>query len=576
MDNGETLTIKGKSVVPGVAVGPVALVAPRPDVPERGPVVDEEHREAEYERFVAAADAVSDALKKRAAGLEGHAAEVVNATAGLAKDRGWRRRVKKATSAGDNAVDATVVATGVFVEMFKANGGVFAERVADLEDVRDRVLAQLQGLPEPGLPDLTSPSILLADDLAPADTATLDPKIVSGIVTRRGGPTSHTAIIARQLNIPCIVAVGNVGATVESGMTIGLIDGGAGTLQLNPNPDEATAAVSHWKELAAKIAAWQGPAKTNDGHRVQLLANVQDGAQAAAAATTAVEGVGLFRTELLFLSANKEPSVEDQAAAYGRVLSAFPEGKVVLRTLDSGSDKPVPFVEAEAEENPALGVRGMRVAWKRREILERQLDAVALAVEQTGRRKDVPTWVMAPMVATVDEAQWYAEMCRERNLVPGVMVEVPAAALCAHEIMEVIDFVSIGTNDLTQYTMAADRLSSPLAHLNDPWQPAVLRLIKMVCDAGKATSTPVGVCGEAASDPLLACVLTGLGVNSLSVAAPAAAGVGAELAEVSLAACQDMAAAAIAESSPTKAKAAAAKILGHRAHDGLRKHDKKN
>lgn len=575
MDNGETVTIKGKSVVPGVAVGPVALVTPRPDVPERGPVIDEDQREAEFERFLAAADGVSEALKARAAKLEGHAAEVVNATAGLVVDKGWRRKVKKATAAGDSAVDAVVAATASFVEMFKANGGVFAERVADLEDIRDRVLAALQGLPEPGLPTLTAPSILLADDLAPADTATLDPKIVTGIVTRRGGPTSHTAIIARQLNIPCVVAVGNVGNTVTSGETIGLIDGNAGTLQLNPNPDEATAAVAHWKELAAKIAAWEGPAKTNDGHRVQLLANVQDGAQAAAAAGTAVEGVGLFRTELLFLSASKEPTVEEQAAAYGRVLAAFPEGKVVLRTLDSGSDKPVPFVEAEAEENPALGVRGMRVAWKRREILERQLDAVALAVEQTGRRKDVPTWVMAPMVATVDEASWYAAMCRERNLVPGVMVEVPAAALCAREIMEEIDFVSIGTNDLTQYTMAADRLSSPLAHLNDPWQPAVLRLIKMVCDAGHETSTPVGVCGEAASDPLLACVLTGLGVNSLSVAAPAAAGVGAELAEVSLAACQDMAAAAVAASGPAKAKAAAAKILGHRAHDGLRKHDKK-
>ena len=168
---------------------------------------------------------------------------------------------------------------------------------------------------------------------------------------------------------------------------------------------------------------------------------------------------------------------------------------------------------------------------------------------------------MAPMIATVDEARWFADMCRERSLTPGVMVEVPAVAMCASEIMREVDFVSIGTNDLTQYTMAADRLSSPLAHLNDPWQPAVLRLIKIVCSAGVETGTPVGVCGEAASDPLLACVLTGLGVNSLSVAAPSAAGVGAQIGDLTFEECQAMAAAALAATSAADAKAAAAKAL---------------
>ena len=557
MDTQETAVIKGKAVVPGVALGPIAVVAPRPAVPEAGAEVDEGQREAEYERFEQAANAVTEALKERAKSLEGHAADVVNATAGLASDRGWRRKVKKITKQGRNAIDATVTATASFVEMFTANGGVFAERVADLEDVRDRVLAHLQGLPEPGLPVLTTPSILWADDLAPADTATLNPDLVIGIVTRRGGPTSHTAIIARQLNIPCVVATGPTDVEISSGETEGMISGAAGELTVNPDEDAAKQAVHEWEQLAEKIANWEGPAQTKDGHRVQLLANVQDGPQAASAASTAVEGVGLFRTELLFLSSTKEPSVNDQAAAYGRVLNAFPKGKVVVRTLDAGSDKPVPFVEAEEEDNPALGVRGVRIAWDRQDILERQLDAIAKAVGDNDRG-EAPTWVMAPMVATADEARWFAGMCHERGLTPGIMVEVPAVALCAPEIMQEIDFVSIGTNDLTQYTMAADRLSSPLAHLNDPWQPAVLRLIKMVCEAGAETKTPVGVCGEAASDPLLACVLTGLGVNSLSVAAPSAAGVGAQVGDRTLEECQKMAAAAVAATSAVDAKKAAA------------------
>ncbi|MEJ4112368.1 phosphoenolpyruvate--protein phosphotransferase [Corynebacterium kroppenstedtii] len=560
MDTQQSAVIKGKAVVPGVAFGPIAVVAPRPAVPEMGAEVDEGHREAEYKRFESAADAVVSALKNRAMSLVGNAADVVNATAGLAADRGWRRKVKKLTTQGRNAIDATVSATASFVDMFTANGGVFAERVADLEDVRDRVLAQLQGIPEPGLPTLTSPSILLADDLAPADTATLNPELVLGIVTRCGGPTSHTAIIARQLNIPCVVAVGTSPVNIESERTPGLINGAAGELTIRPDETAAASAVHEWSQLAEKIAHWEGPAQTKDGHRVQLLANVQDGPQAASAASTAVEGVGLFRTELLFLSSTKEPTVDDQAAAYSRVLNAFPTGKVVVRTLDAGSDKPVPFVEADKEDNPALGVRGVRIAWDRQDILSRQLDAIAQAVASSNH-VNAPTWVMAPMIATVDEARWFADMCRERSLTPGVMVEVPAVAMCASEIMREVDFVSIGTNDLTQYTMAADRLSSPLAHLNDPWQPAVLRLIKIVCSAGVETGTPVGVCGEAASDPLLACVLTGLGVNSLSVAAPSAAGVGAQIGDLTFEECQAMAAAALAATSAADAKAAAAKAL---------------
>ena len=210
-------------------------------------------------------------------------------------------------------------------------------------------------------------------------------------------------------------------------------------------------------------------------------------------------GVGLFRTELCFLSAQVEPSVTEQAAIYREVLDAFPGRKVVIRTLDAGSDKPVPFADHAHEENPALGVRGVRLSFARDGLLTRQLDGIAEAVAgQPGDRSYV--WVMAPMIATIDEARRFAAEVRARGLFAGVMVEVPSVALLAEAFLGEVDFLSIGTNDLTQYTMAADRMSPDLAALTDPWQPAVLRLIAETAAAGKKLAKPVGVCGEAAAD----------------------------------------------------------------------------
>ena len=252
-------------------------------------------------------------------------------------------------------------------------------------------------------------------------------------------------------------------------------------------------------------------------------------------------------------------AVAEQAAVYRKVFEAFPTSKVVIRTLDAGSDKPIAYANMEHEDNPALGVRGLRIAWGNEGILVRQLDAIALAAE--GRGEDAPTWVMAPMLAREREARWFAELCRERGLTPGAMIEVPAAVIMADKIMPHLDFVSIGTNDLTQYTMAADRLSPSLAYLTDPWQPAVLRLVKETCRVGELTETPVGVCGEAAADPKLACVLTGLGVTSLSAASTAVAGVGAQLADLDLAACQEVARAVLDAPGATAAREIAREMI---------------
>lgn len=551
-------TVMGTGVVSGFAYAPAAWTRERPIPPATTKTLAEEDRPAEVERFKAASAAVGQRLADRASAATGVAAEVLAATANLATDRGWVRATGKLINAGSTAEAAATAATEQFVEMFTKVGGLMAERVTDLRDVRDRVIAQLMGLPEPGVPTPDHPVILLADDLAPADTAGLDPALIQGIVTRLGGPTSHTSIIARQLGIPCIVAAAAL-RDIPDGTPI-LVDGSEGSVTLGVPVEEAEAKVRSDQARRDAIRTWTGPAQTQDGVLVDVLANVQDGAGARKAAETSeARGVGLFRTELCFLSAQTEPSVAEQARIYGEVFAAFPGQKVVVRTLDAGSDKPVPFANHEHEENPALGVRGIRLQLNNPGLVERQLDAIAQAAEDQGI--DRP-WVMAPMIATVDEARSFAALCHDRNLKPGIMVEVPAVALLADEFLAEVEFFSIGTNDLTQYAMAADRMSSPLATLTDPWQPAVLRLIKMAADAGRRAGKPVGVCGEAAAAPHLACVLVGLGVTSLSMASSAIAAVGVQLASVTLQQCQDAAAAVLACGTVEETKAVARELLG--------------
>ena len=368
-----------------------------------------------------------------------------------------------------------------------------------------------------------SPSILVAEDLAPADTAGLDPTKVIALATSLGGPTSHTAIIARQLGIPCVVAADVDDIAVG---TVVLVNGGNGDVVIDPDLDEAKRLIEIDQVTRAAAAAYARPGPDLRRRRDLGYANVQDGPSAAEGRADPAEGVGLFRSELAFLGRDTEPTVEEQAAEYGAVFAAFGERKVVIRTLDAGSDKPMKFATLPDEPNPALGVRGLRLSWANPGLMTRQLDAIAQAAETT---KTSP-WVMAPMVATASEAETFAGQVRDRGLKPGVMIEVPAAALLAYRLLEHVEFLSIGTNDLSQYTMAADRLSGELAGLTDSWQPAVLHLIAITAAAGKDVGKPVGVCGEAAADPLLACVLFGVGITSLSMATSAIGQVGASLA----------------------------------------------
>jgi phosphotransferase system enzyme I (PtsI) len=421
------------------------------------------------------------------------------------------------------------------------------------------------GVPMPGIPDPGHPFILVARDLAPADTATVDPEKVLGFVTTEGGPTSHTAILARTLGVPAVVAASGA-LSVAEGTTV-VLDGGAGTLDIEPNE---AAVQDAEKRMAARRGAkrvWSGEGATSDGRRILLLANVGDPKSARAGAEAGAEGVGLFRTEFLFLDSAKEPTVAEQEEAYAGVFAAFPDGKkVVVRTLDAGADKPLAFLDQGEEPNPALGVRGVRVAFEDSGILDRQLQAIARAAE----RSSSDVWVMAPMIALASEAEWFSGKVREHGLkTPGVMVEVPAAALNAEQILGVTEFASIGTNDLAQYTLAADRMAGPLAALNDPWQPALLKLVGFTGAAGEKRGKTVGVCGEAASDPVLAMVLVGLGVTSLSMSSRAIAEVGELLRTVTYDDCKRLAQVALDAGDAQAAKAAVRAELPQLAELGL-------
>ncbi|GAA4869825.1 putative PEP-binding protein [Saccharopolyspora cebuensis] len=536
----------GVGVSPGRASGPVVRVADPLPEPARGPAPADPAAEAA--RIRPAAEAVARQLRTRAAAAAGEARSVLETTAAMAVDPTLLAQAEKSVAERSlPAARAVHEAAEQVAEMLAAAGDYLAERVRDVRDVADRIRAELGGVAPPGVPVLTGPSVLVARDLAPADTADLDPELVLALVTEEGGPTSHTAILARALGIPAVVAARGVLVATAAGATV---DGDGGVVELHAGPVPAVAA-------PRSRGDWHGSGTTADGHPVTLLANI--GSPADARAAGAADGVGLFRTEFCFLAATAEPGVAAQRAAYAEVLAPLRGKPVVVRTLDAGADKPLPFLDSGAEPNPALGVRGLRVAFDRPDLLRRQLDAIAAAAGDTGA--DVS--VMAPMVATAEEAAWFADLAREAGLDRvGVMVETPAAALGGAALLDVVDFVSIGTNDLAQYTFAADRMTGALAGLNDPWQPALLRLIAMLADAGRERGTPVGVCGEAAADPALAAVLTGLGITSLSMTAAALPAVGARLARHALADCEQAARAALtaagADAARTRARDALA------------------
>ena len=546
------MNLKGIGVSPGVAVAKVHLVRQ---------VVIDEPIPGTSSNAIAALVKVADDLEQRASHVKLDVArEVLSAQAMIARDPSLFEAIEDQLG---NSAEHSDVRPGIetafagFRSALESLGGYFAERVADLDEISSRLLSKLRNEDDNGLV-LNVPSVILAEDLTPADTAALDLDYALALVVEKGGPTSHTAIVARGLGIPAIV--GCVGALEIPASSDVMVDGRSGTLIVDPSVDEIEKYFAVEESFQERAASVVGPGRLADGSSVTLLANAGKLQDAVAANEIGADGIGLFRTELLFLDRDTEPSVEEQVQLYSDVFSAMSGKRVVLRTLDAGSDKPVPFINAIHEENPALGVRGWRLTRTANNVLERQLDAIGIAAKNS----KAEVWVMAPMIDTAQEAAEFAERARSRGLSQvGVMVETPAAAILADKVIAQVDFASLGTNDLTQYVMAADRLDSRLSDLTSSWHPAVLRTISIAAKAAKQMNRPIGVCGESAANPVLAAVLLGLGVSSLSMSPTAIAEVRGYLAQIDLAACVHAAEQVLEASSAVEAEDIAINLLGH-------------
>lgn len=422
---------------------------------------------------------------------------------------------------------------------------LLAGRATDLRDVGRRVLRLLADRVEDEsvLPDF--PVILIAEDLTPSDTTGLDPLLTLGFSTAYGGPTSHSAIIARSLDIPAIVGAGPAVLDLRDG-TLCILDGESGNLYPHPSEADLETAKIAQKDLQAlreteQLARYQ-PAILKDGHRVEVVANIGAATEAEQAVNAGAEGVGLLRTEFLFLNRAQPPSEEEQFAAYSQMTDALNGLPLIIRTLDIGGDKAVPYLNLPPEENPFLGIRGIRLCLQRSDLFRPQLRAI-YRTAQTGAVK-----IMFPMIATLEELQAAKKIAEEVRLeigaAPvdiGMMIEVPSAVLMADEFAKEVDFFSIGTNDLTQYVLAMDRGHPALAKQADGLHPAVLRMIHQTVQAATSAGKWVGVCGGMAGDPKGAAILTGLGVTELSISIPSVAAVKANLRSLSFTQTQELA-----------------------------------
>ncbi len=419
---------------------------------------------------------------------------------------------------GVAAEDAWKAAVGAVVAQYQALPDLYQRaRASDIQEVGRQVLGKIAGAAAP--PTLNGPGILIAPDLGPAETAGLDPAIVLGIATAGGGPTSHSSILARALGVPAVVGLGDHILTVVEGTPL-LLDGAAGTLIIDPDA-RAIAAYEAQQATRIGVPVARGPRTvTWSGEPVIVSANVGTVADARMAAEYRADGIGLLRTEFLFAGRATPPTEAEQVHAYREIAEAMGGRPVTLRTLDAGGDKPLAYLDHPAEANPMLGLRGIRLLLRQREILRTQLRA-ALRVAA-----DHPLRIMFPMVTTIEEWREVRAILGEEEAAMGVdvqagmMVETPAAAICADAFAPEVDFFSIGTNDLTQYVMAADRGNPATGHLAGPLHAAVLRLIEEVCAAAADHGRPVSLCGELAGDPEVIGALLLAGVRDLSVAPP--------------------------------------------------------
>ena len=543
--------LSGVSASPGIAIGPVYQFQTTHILVEDKPQ-DPESEKLALKRAIATANEqitdIYDQVSKQSG--KGQAA-IFRAHLALLNDAEIFQEVSTHVETGHSAAWAWHHAIERrSMELKQIENERLAERAADLHDIGQRVLRLLAGA-EHGAPRLPDHAVILvADDLTPSDTAQLDPKRILGLCTASGGPTAHTAIIARSLDIPCVVGAGAAVLEVDSERTC-ILDGSAGKLYIEPNAEDLESAKRFQVDLASRrneeYATRYEPAVFTDGHRVEVVGNIGKAAEATAAVEAGAEGIGLMRTEFLFLERDTPPSEDEQYEAYSEMTRALNGLPLILRTLDIGGDKIASYISLAKEENPFLGVRGIRLCLRQPGIFLPQLRAIYRA-STTG-----PIKIMFPMISTLEElheAKQVAEQVRQELGVPpveiGIMVEVPSTVLMAAEFAKHVDFFSVGTNDLTQYTLAMDRMHAALAKNVDGLHPAILRMIDMTVRAAKGAGKWVGVCGGVAGDPLGAAILSGLGVAELSMSLPSIAAVKSSLRKIKLADAEKLARRALA------------------------------
>ncbi|MEA5670413.1 phosphoenolpyruvate--protein phosphotransferase [Pseudomonas sp. MH2] len=510
--------VQGVGAAPGIASGPAHVRIERQiDYPLRGESCAQER--ARLRAALAAVDAELQTLVQRSDKAIG---EIFITHQEMLADPALGDEVDLRLAQGESAAAAWMAVIEAAASQQEAlRDALLAERAADLRDIGRRVLAQLCGVAEQAEPQ--QPYVLVMAEVGPSDVARLDPARVAGIVTAQGGATAHSAIVARALGIPAVVGAGAAILLVEAGTPL-LLDGQRGKVSVAPAADELQRALAERDQREQRLqAAWANrhePAVTRDGHAVEVFANIGDSSGIDKVVELGAEGVGLLRTELIFMAHPQLPDVATQEAEYRRVLDGLQGRPLVVRTLDVGGDKPLPYWPIADEDNPFLGVRGVRLTLQRPQVMEEQLRALLRAAD------DRPLRIMFPMVGQMHEwraAKAMVERLREEipvnDLQVGIMVEVPSAALLAPQLAREVDFFSIGTNDLTQYALAIDRGHPSLSAQADGLHPAVLQLIDMTVRAAHAEGKWVGVCGELAADPHAVPVLLGLAVDELSVAA---------------------------------------------------------
>lgn len=519
--------ITGLPAANGSALAPAFILRTEHAVADRTPGCPEDEillLDSSIATAISQLQGIADKVRKEVGDDE---AAIFEAHVMFAGDPALAEMAKNDIALGKRADLAIKQAFTTFKEMLVSTGDEYMmARAADMDDVSARVQAIINGV-DLTLDVPTEPSVIIAEELTPSQTATLPRDVMAALVTEKGSATSHAAILARAAEIPAIVGAEGILAAVKPGDVVG-VNGATGAIVVSPDEHEAEEIElriereARRKESLAELV--NTPGQTKDGQRVELAANIGGLDHLEPAVAHGAEGSGLMRSKLVFQDRQEAPTAEEQAAFYSKALAAFPGHRVVIRTMDVGADKPLPFVNQEEEENPALGLRGVRLSLDRPDLFDAQLRGLLMAYRDTTEGGRLA--IMFPMVSVVSEFRAAKDRTLEiaeelgvdtTHLEIGMMIEVPVAALLADQLAEYADFFSIGTNDLVQYLFAVDRLDSRLAKLAQYLNPAVIRLINQVVKGANKHGSWVGICGESASDPVMAVIAAGLGVRELSM-----------------------------------------------------------